>query len=128
MLFRSLAPEAEFSHRDPNRPKSLAGELLRALRTGKTLDELREEDNKLEQGHDEDDDDEDLEPATIPTLEATADTGPDLTRINRRLCRKKTGGLTIALSAGGSPMNSSSFHSRHKITNAHKPSHAPPPR
>jgi hypothetical protein len=98
-----LAPEAEFSHRDPNRPKSLAGELLRALRTGKHLDELREEDNKLEQGHDEDDDDEDedLEPATLPTLEATADTSPDLTRIYRRLCRKISGGGTAVRFAHG---------------------------
>jgi hypothetical protein len=96
-----LAPEAEFSHRDPNRPKSLAGELLRALRTGKHLYELREEDNKLQQGDDHDDEDEledDLEdnnqpqPQTVPTLQASADTSPDLTNINRRLCRKMIGG------------------------------------
>jgi hypothetical protein len=92
-----LAPEAEFSHRDPNRPKSLAGELLRALRTGKHLSELREEDNKLQQGDDYDDED-DLEdnnqaqPQTVPTLQASADTSPDLTSINRRLCQKMIGG------------------------------------
>jgi hypothetical protein len=81
-----LAPETEFSHRDPNQPKSLAGELLRALRTGKHLDEIIEEDRKLEQGHDQDEDDDEDEETTIPTLQACA-SSPNLTRINRRLCQ-----------------------------------------
>jgi hypothetical protein len=71
-----LAPETEFSHRDPNQPKSLAGELLRALRTGKHLDEIIEEDKKLEQGHDQDEDDDEDEETTIPTLQACADSKP----------------------------------------------------
>jgi hypothetical protein len=111
-----IAPEAPMPNPEDLRPKSLAGELLRALRTGKHLYELEDLDNNTGDDEDDDDDvpDEELEdfqqpnedeqtnsnevpdqdlPQTIPNLQACEDSSPDLKQINRRLCTKTTGGV-----------------------------------
>jgi hypothetical protein len=95
-----LAPETEFSHRDAARGKSLAGELLKALRQRQgtcppqisEAEALYNEQTKPQPGdqdHVEDEDDDDENEDTIPTLQACADSAPasspDLNHINRIL-------------------------------------------
>ena len=88
LALQSLMPNPE-----DLRPKSLAGELLRALRSREPLRELEDTDNNNQDNKEDDGakDNNQIE-TTIPTLQAVADTSPNLTRINRRLCPKNHGG------------------------------------
>jgi hypothetical protein len=84
-----LAPQSLMPNSEDLRPKSLAGELLKVLRGEPSSLDFKdpyEDDNEYNENNGQRTD-----PATIPTLNACAHTGPDLTPINRRVCQKIRG-------------------------------------
>jgi hypothetical protein len=84
-----LAPQSLMPNPEDLRPKSLAGELLKVLRGEPSSLDFK--DPYADDNEDNENNGQRTDPATIPTLNACAHTGPDLTPINRRLCQKIRG-------------------------------------